>query len=94
MTEVIGYKGDKGLDIDIIVAQHRLPHEFSEKLLDEAENLPRDIRMEKDSPISELFRSSPSTGLTRRIWTMRSTVRRRQTGILSCLSISRMCLAM
>lgn len=47
VTEVIGYKGDKGLDIDIIVAQHRLPHEFSEKLLDEAENLPRDIRMEK-----------------------------------------------
>ena len=47
VTEVIGYKGDKGLDIDIIVAQHRLPHEFSEKVLDEAENLPRDIRMEK-----------------------------------------------
>ena len=47
VTEVIGYKGDKGLDIDIIVAQHRLPHEFSEKVLDEAENLPRDIQMEK-----------------------------------------------
>lgn len=94
VTEVIGYKGDKGLDIDIIVAQHRLPHEFSEKVLDEAENLPRDIRMEKDSPISELFRSSPSTGLTRRISTMRSTARRRQTDILSCLSISRMYLAM
>lgn len=47
VTEVIGYKGDKGLDIDIIVAQHRLPHEFSEKVLDEAENLPWDIRMEK-----------------------------------------------
>lgn len=43
VTEVIGYKGDKGLDIDIIVAQHRLPHVFSEKLLDEAEHLPRDI---------------------------------------------------
>lgn len=47
VTEVIGYKGDKGLDIDIIVAQHRLPHEFSENVLNEAENLPRDIRMEK-----------------------------------------------
>lgn len=47
VTEVIGYKGDKGLDIDIIVAQHRLPHEFSENVMDEAENLPRDIRMEK-----------------------------------------------
>lgn len=47
VTEVIGYKGDKGLDIDIIVAQHRLPHEFSEKVLDEADHLPRDIQMEK-----------------------------------------------
>lgn len=47
VTEVIGYEGDKGLDIDIIVAQHRLPHVFSEKVLDEAEHLPRDIRMEK-----------------------------------------------
>ena len=44
VKEVIGYKGDTGLDIDIIVAQHRLPHEFSEKLLEEAEHLPRDIR--------------------------------------------------
>mgnify|MGYP002518542073 CR=1 FL=1 len=47
VTEVIGYKGDKGLDIDIIVAQHRLPHEFSEKLLDEADHLPRDIKPSK-----------------------------------------------
>ena len=47
VTEVLGYKGDKGLDIDIIVAQHRLPHEFSDELMKEAEALPRTIQMEE-----------------------------------------------
>ncbi len=47
VTEVLGYKGDKGLDIDIIVAQHRLPHEFSDDLLKEADQLPRTIEAEK-----------------------------------------------
>lgn len=43
VTEVIGYKGDKGLDIDVIIAQHRLPHVFSDDLMKEADNLPRTI---------------------------------------------------
>lgn len=47
VTEVLGYKGDKGLDIDIIVAQHRLPHEFSDDVVEEADNLPRTIVPEK-----------------------------------------------
>ena len=47
VTEVLGYKGDKGLDIDIIVAQHRLPHEFSDDVVEEADNLPRTIAPEK-----------------------------------------------
>ena len=94
VTEVIGYKGDKGLDIDIIVAQHRLPHEFSENVLDEAENLPRDIRMEKG--LTD-FRALPIVTIdgpdSKDLSTMRSIARRRQTDILSCLSISQMCLA-
>ncbi len=56
VTEVIGYKGDKGLDIDIIVAQHRLPHEFSEELMEEAEHLPRNIQVE---PGLQDFRDLP-----------------------------------
>ena len=47
VTEVLGYKGDKGLDIDIIVAQHRLPHEFSDDVVEEADKLPRTIAPEK-----------------------------------------------
>ncbi len=56
VTEVLGYKGDKGLDIDIIVAQHRLPHEFSDDLLKEADQLPRTIEAEKGV---EDFRNLP-----------------------------------
>lgn len=57
VKEIIGYKGDKGLDIDIIIAQHRLPHVFSDDLMDEADHLPRNISMEeglkdfRDTPI-------------------------------------------
>ena len=84
VTEVIGYKGDKGLDIDIIVAQHRLPHEFSEKLLDEADNLPRDIQPGKG--IKD-FRSLP-------IWTMRCIASKKTMDISSWASISPMSPAM
>ena len=57
VTEIIGYEGDRGIDIDIIVAQHRLPHIFSEELMKEADSLPRDILPEegvrdfRDTPI-------------------------------------------
>lgn len=47
VTELIGYEGDKGVDIDIIVAQHKLPHVFSDELMEEANNLSRDIRPEE-----------------------------------------------
>lgn len=43
VTEIIGYKGDKGIDIDIIIAQHRLRHQFSDELMKEADSLPREI---------------------------------------------------
>ncbi len=56
VTELIGYKGDKGIDIDIIIAQHKLPHVFSEKLMSEADALPKEVRLEKGV---EDFRSLP-----------------------------------
>lgn len=43
VTELIGYEGDKGVDIDIIIAQHKLPHVFSDELMEEANHLSRDI---------------------------------------------------
>lgn len=46
VTEILGYKGDKGLDIDIIVAEHKIPHVFSQKVMNEAQHLSRDIHPE------------------------------------------------
>ena len=48
VTEILGYKGDKGLDIDIIVAEHKIPHVFSQKVMNEAQNLSRDIHPESE----------------------------------------------
>lgn len=48
VTEILGYKGDKGLDIDIIVAEHKIPHVFSQKVMNEAQNLSRDIHPEPE----------------------------------------------
>ncbi len=47
VTEIIGYKGDKGIDIDILIAQHKLPHIFSEQLMEEADRLPKEVKPEE-----------------------------------------------
>ena len=47
ITEIIGYEGDKGLDIDLIIAQHNLPHKFPKEVLDYAHSLPKEIEWEK-----------------------------------------------
>lgn len=48
VTEILGYKGDKGLDIDIIVAEHKIPHVFSQRVMNEAQHLSRDIHPEPE----------------------------------------------
>lgn len=48
IIEIIGYKGDKGLDIDIIVAQHKIPHVFNTDGMKEAAALCQDIFLEKN----------------------------------------------
>lgn len=49
VTEILGYEGDKGLDIDVIIAQHHLPHVFTDALMAEADQLPRTIAVEADT---------------------------------------------
>lgn len=49
VTEILGYEGDKGLDIDVIIAQHHLPHVFTDALMAEADQLPRTITVEADT---------------------------------------------
>ena len=48
IIEIIGYKGDKGLDIDIIVAQHKIPQVFNTDVMKEAAALCQDIFLEKN----------------------------------------------
>lgn len=48
IIEIIGYKGDKGLDIDIIVAQHKIPYVFNTDVMKEAAALCQDIFLEKN----------------------------------------------
>lgn len=83
VTEVIGYEGDKGLDIDIIIAQHRLPHVFSDELMKEADALPREVVPENGVADFRIFLSLPSTDQIPRTLMMRYTVSARKTVILN-----------
>ena len=49
VKEIIGYEGDKGLDIDVLIAQHHLPHVFTEELMAEADGLPKEVAVEKET---------------------------------------------
>ncbi len=49
VKEILGYEGDKGLDIDVLIAQHHLPHVFTDELMAEADGLPRDITVEENT---------------------------------------------
>lgn len=49
IVEIIGYEGDRGVDIDVIVAQHHISHEFSDALMAEADALPREVAVEKET---------------------------------------------
>jgi ribonuclease R len=43
IIEILGFKGDKGLDILTIIKKNKLPEEFPQKVLDFAENISEEI---------------------------------------------------
>lgn len=47
VVELIGYKGEPGVDIVSIVKKHQLPEEFAEKVLDAATNIPSKVLAEE-----------------------------------------------
>ena len=57
IEEVLGYEGDKGLDISLIIASHHIPKIFPKEVLDEAEQVakipitPGDRMDFRDQPI-------------------------------------------
>lgn len=48
ITEILGYKGDKGLDINCIMAQHKLPFKFPEDVLKESEKISKAVHADGD----------------------------------------------
>lgn len=46
ITEILGYKGDKGLDINCIMAQHKLPFKFPEDVIKESEKISKDVHVD------------------------------------------------
>ena len=76
VIEILGRPGDFGVDVEILIRKHHLPHEFSAEVLAEAAE-PWRIRWATRSAwggaISAIFRSSPLTERPRVISTMRCT---------------------
>jgi len=44
VTEVLGKPGDLGLDVEIVIRKHHLPHEFAEDVMAEAQRVPTEVR--------------------------------------------------
>lgn len=47
VIEILGFKGDKGLDILTIIKKNKLPEEFPQKVIDFAENISEEIPAEE-----------------------------------------------
>ena len=72
VIEILGKPGDLGVDTEIIIRKHHLPHEFSARVLEEAERRAQPVQrvgFSKGAKIFASFRSSPSTERPRAIST-------------------------
>lgn len=58
VIEILGRPGDLGVDIEIMIRKHHLPHTFSAKVLEEAEHRARPVQ-ESDRAGREDFRNLP-----------------------------------
>lgn len=43
VVEVLGYPDDFGVDVEIMIRKHHLPHEFPEEVIEQARKIPREI---------------------------------------------------
>ena len=50
ITEILGRPGDFGIDVEILIRAHQIPHSFSEEVLEQARSIPGPI------PVDELAR--------------------------------------
>jgi ribonuclease R len=47
VTEVLGYPDDFGVDVEIVIRKHHLPHRFPPEVLDQAQRFPSAIRADE-----------------------------------------------
>ena len=50
VIEVLGFPDDFGVDVEIIIRKHHLPHRVSGRSLEQARRIPHDISRRRDSP--------------------------------------------
>ncbi len=49
VIEILGYPDDFGVDVEVIIRKHHLPHQFPEDVIREARTIPREIESEEIS---------------------------------------------
>ncbi|HEX9760435.1 MAG TPA: VacB/RNase II family 3'-5' exoribonuclease [Candidatus Acidoferrales bacterium] len=58
VVEILGAAGDFGIDVEIVIRKHHLPHEFPGEVLDDASRVPQQVP-EADTRGREDFRALP-----------------------------------
>jgi ribonuclease R len=58
VTEILGKPGDFGIDVEIVIRKHHLPHRFPEEVLEAARHIPQEVSAE-EIVRREDFRSLP-----------------------------------
>jgi ribonuclease R len=47
VVEVLGFIGDPGVDIEVVIRKHHIPHHFPEEVIEEAESIPTEVTEEE-----------------------------------------------
>lgn len=54
VVEVLGFIGDPGVDIEVVIRKHHIPHHFPEDVLEEAEAIPTEVSAEEIAKRTDL----------------------------------------
>jgi hypothetical protein len=91
VIEILGEESDFGVDVEIMIRKHHLPHRFPPEVIEEAQAIPNPISLKKPCVAAAtiaIFPSSPSTEKPPAISTMPSTSANSQTATTNSKSTS------
>src|SRR5688500_6868198 len=54
VVEVLGFIGDPGVDIEVVIRKHHIPHHFPEEVLEEAEAIPTEVSADEIAKRTDL----------------------------------------